>query len=120
MKGRHPDTFAEAVSLLRRSIAIDPTFSRAHAYLALIFALGHRVGLLLEREQALLEGARAADTALEMDDVDSTALGFAGGALADLGQADRAMPKLEKAIEQDPSNAQASAALGAANIVDRK
>ena len=57
---------------------------------------------------------RAADTALEMDDIDSTVLGFAGCALADLGQADRAMPILEKAIEQDPSNAQAWAALGAA------
>jgi TolB-like protein len=120
LKGWHPDTFAEAVSLLRRSIAIDPDFSRAHAYLALILALGHRIGLLLEREQALLEGVRAADTALEMEDIDSTVLGFAGCALADLGQADRAMPILEKAIEQDPSNAQAWAALGAAKIADRK
>ena len=120
LRGWHPDTFAEAVSLLRRSIAIEPGFSRAHAYLALILALGHRVGLLLEREQALLDGVHAADTALELDDIDSTVLGFAGCALADLGQLDRAMPILEKAIEQDPSNAQAWAALGAAKIADRK
>jgi TolB-like protein len=120
LRGWHPDTFAEAVLLLRRSIAIDPKFARAYAYLALILALGHRVGLLHQREQALLDGLRAADTALDMDDIDSTVLGFAGCALADLGQVDRAMPVIEKAIEQDPSNAQAWAALGAAKIADRK
>lgn len=120
LKGWHSDTFAEAVSLLRRSIAIDPTFSLAHAYLALILALGHRVGLLSERKQAMLDGVRAADTALELDDIDSTVLGFAGCALADLGQAHRAIPILEKAVEQDPSNAQAWAALGASKVAVRQ
>lgn len=120
VKGWHTDTFTEAVALLRRSVTIDPGFSRAHAYLALVLALGHRVGLLLEREQALLEGVCSADRALELDDVDSTVLGFAGCALADLGQVDRAIPILEKAVEQDPSNAQAWAALGAAKIADRQ
>ena len=105
---------------MRRSIAIEPGFSRAHAYLALILALGHRVGLLLEPEQVLLEGLRAADRALDLDDVDSTVLGYAGCALADLGHVDRAMPILEKALEQDPSNAQAWAALGAAKINNRQ
>ncbi|TVT50793.1 MAG: hypothetical protein FHP94_00305 [Denitromonas halophila] len=117
VKGWHPDTFAEAVSLLRQSISIDPAYSPAHAYLALILALGHRIGLLHDRDAARTEGLRAADAALALDDTDSTVLGFAGCALADLGQAPRAMPVLEKAIEQDPSNAQAWAAQGAAKIV---
>lgn len=87
-----------------------------HAYLALVLALGHRVGLLLDRDQAMQEGLSAANKALELDDADSTILGFSGCALADLGFAERAMPVLEKAVEQDPSNAQAWAARGAARI----
>jgi len=120
LKGWHPDTFAEAASLLRQSIAIEPGLGPAHAYLALILALGHRVGLLVEREQAAQEGLRAADLALQLDDMDSNVLGFSGCALADLGHTDRAMPVLERALQQDPSNAQAWAALGAAKIADRK
>ena len=116
VKGWHPDTFAEAVSLLRQSVTLDPTYGPAQAYLALILALGHRIGLLQDREAARTEGLRAADAALALDDTDSTVLGFAGCALADLGHAPRAMPVLDKAIEQDPSNAQAWAARGAAQI----
>jgi len=120
LKGWHPDTFVEAAALLRQSIVIEPGLGPAHAYLALILALGHRVGLLVEHEQAKQESLRAADLALELNDWDSNVLGFAGCALADLGQTDRAMPVLEKALEQDPSNAQAWAALGAAKIADRQ
>lgn len=120
LKGWHPDTFVEAAALLRQSIVIEPGLGPAHAYLALILALGHRVGLLVEHEQAAQESLRAADLALELNDWDSNVLGFAGCALADLGQTERAMPVLEKALEQDPSNAQAWAALGAAKIADRK
>tara|TARA_R110002167_G_scaffold9806_1_gene45307 strand:- start:698 stop:2248 length:1551 start_codon:yes stop_codon:yes gene_type:complete len=120
VKGWRPDTFTEAIEILRRSVEIDSGFAQAHAYLALVAALGLRVGLLQPREAALLESSRAADTALSLDDHDSTVLGFAGCALADAGHIDRATPILEQAVELDPSNAQAWAALGSAKIIDNR
>ncbi|MEH6651692.1 MAG: winged helix-turn-helix domain-containing protein [Motiliproteus sp.] len=119
-KGWNPDTFTEAIAMLRRSVEIAPGFAQAHAYLALVVALGQRVGLLQQRQAALLESLLAADTALSLDDHDSTVLGFAGCALADTGHIDRATPILEQAVELDPSNAQAWAALGSAKILDHR
>lgn len=120
IKGWHPGTFAEAIEMLRRSVGIDPGFAQAHAYLALVVALGHRVGLVQQREAALQESLQAAYTALGLDDHDSNVLGFAGCALADSGHIERATPILEQAVELDPSNAQAWAALGSAKILGNR
>ena len=120
LKGWHPETFSEAAALLNRSIEMGSDFAVAHAYLALIHALGHRLGLVSNREQEVAQGLAAAERALALDDSDSTVLGFAGCALADLGQGARALPVLEKAVELDPSNAQAWTALGAARLADRQ
>ena len=116
LKGWQPETFTEAIELLQRCVQIDPQFATAHAYLALIIALGLQVGLLQERDSALLQSLQAAETALRLDDHDSVVLGFAGCALADIGQQQRALPILELAVELDPSNAQAWAALGAVKL----
>lgn len=120
IKGWHPDTFTEAIELLRRSVEIDPGFAQAHAYLALLVALGRRVGLLQQPDEALAESLRAVDTALSLDDHDSTVLGFVGCALADIKHTERAISTLEQAIELDPSNAQAWAALGSVKIIESR
>ena len=120
IKGWHPETFTEAADLLRRCLEIEPDFARAHAFLALILGLGQRVGFLYDREKAVEESMLAAEKALRLDDVDSIVLGFAGCALADIGEQHRGVPVLERAIEQDPSNAQAWAALGAAKLADKR
>ncbi|MEJ2453034.1 MAG: winged helix-turn-helix domain-containing protein [Candidatus Thiodiazotropha sp.] len=120
LKGWHRDTFLEAAALLRRSSQLDPTFALAPAYLSLILALGHRVGLLGEREETKAEAIAAAEQALWLDNMDSAVLGFAGCALADLGLVYRSLPILRKAVELEPANAQAWAALGSAYLIDKQ
>ncbi len=117
LRGWHRDTFTQAADLLRRSAEAEPDFALAPAYLALVLALGHRVGLLVDREQTRREAVSRAERALELDSLDSTVLGFSGCALADLGQPDRALPILRQAVELNPANAQAWAALGSAWLI---
>ncbi|MCB1750680.1 MAG: winged helix-turn-helix domain-containing protein [Gammaproteobacteria bacterium] len=120
LKGWHSDTFQEAADLLRRSSALDPMFALAPAYLSLVLALGHRVGLLGQSEQTRAEAIQVAERALRLENLDSTVLGFVGCALADLGLVKRSLPILRNAVELSPANAQAWAALGSAYLIDRQ
>ena len=52
--------------------------------------------------------------------MDSTVLGFVGCALADIGYPDRALPILRNAVEINPANAQAWAALGSACLLTQR
>ncbi len=111
-KGWTEECFKESAELLREAIARDPELACAHAYLALVLALGDVFGLI-DEPSALDEAAQAAETAIRLDAQDSSVLGFAGCALVDLGKHERGMGLLRKAIQINPSNAQALAALGA-------
>ena len=51
---------------------------------------------------------------MALDSQDSDVLGYVGCALADMGEHQRGIGMLRRAVELDPSNAQARAALGAA------
>lgn len=113
MKGWSEESFAEAADLLRQAIARDPELAFAHAYLALILAIGHLVGLV-NAEGWEEEATLAAETAVALDSQDSDVLGYAGCAFADMGDYQRGIGMLRRAVELDPSNAQAAAALGAA------
>ncbi len=117
LKGWHPDSFTAAAELLRRSCTLAADFALAHAYLALVIGLGDRIGLLADRAKTRVEALDAAERALELDSMDSTVLGFAGCALADIGYPDRALPILRNAVEINPGNAQAWAALGSACLI---
>ncbi|MEA3277889.1 MAG: hypothetical protein U9Q81_21915 [Pseudomonadota bacterium] len=113
LKGWSEESFAECADLMRRAISRDPELAFAHAYLALILAIGHLVGLVNGegwREEALA----AAERAVALDSQDSDVLGYVGCALADMGEHHRGIGMLRRAVELDPSNAQARAALGAA------
>jgi len=108
-----------SVSLYREAIALDPMLALAHAQKALVMALASRWGLLggdAPREEARAE----AEKALELQPTRSEVLGSAGCALADLGDTERALPLLERAIEENPNNAQAWAALGATHLLRRQ
>jgi DNA-binding winged helix-turn-helix (wHTH) protein/tetratricopeptide (TPR) repeat protein len=120
LKGWHSDSFSAAAELLRRSRKLDPEFALAPAYLALVTGLGERVGLADDREKAKAEALEAAERALELDNMDSTVLGFAGCALADIGYPERALPILRNAVEINPANAQAFAALGSVCLLTRR
>jgi TolB-like protein/DNA-binding winged helix-turn-helix (wHTH) protein len=113
LKGWSEESFFECADLMRQAIARDPELAFAHAYLALILAIGHLVGLVTGdgwREEALA----AAERAVDLDSQDSDVLGYVGCALADMGEHHRGIGMLRRAVELDPSNAQARAALGAA------
>jgi len=120
LKGWHAASFSTAAGLLRRSRKLDPDFALAPAYLALVTGLGNRVGLSGDREKSRVETLEAAERALELDSMDSTVLGFVGCALADIGYPDRALPILRNAVEINPANAQAWAALGSACLLTRR
>jgi len=116
LKGWHEQTFTEGAELYRKSLALDPDFAPARAALSLLLAIGHMIGYVADPEEALIE----ADRALALDSDDSEVLGFAGCALSDLGHKSRGIEILERAIERNPSNAQAWVALGAAFLSNRQ
>lgn len=120
LKGWHHDSFAKAAGILRRSWQCESEFALAPSLLSLVLGFGHRVGLMADRQQARHEALNAAERSLELDSMDSTVLGYSGCALADIGQPDRALPILRNAIELNPANAQAWAALGSACILHQR
>ncbi len=114
LNGWHHQSFQEAAGLLRRSRGLDPDFALAPAALSLVMGFGQRVGLMVDPDQARSEALDAAERALALDSQDATVLGFAGCALADIGHLERGTAILHNAVEIQPANGQAWAALGAA------
>jgi adenylate cyclase len=112
LKGWHRTTFVEAQELLEKAIQLDPEFALAHAYLSLIMALGHMFGLSPEGQDDQRLAIETAEHAMLIDNSDATVLGFTGCALSDVGQVERGMGILQRAIDADPSNPQAWVAMG--------
>ena len=69
-------------------------------------------GLVNDAAAAVTEARAEAERAVAIDHDTSEVLGYAGCALAELGEVQRGCEILERAIENDPSNAQAWIALG--------
>lgn len=122
LKGWHRDTFEEAAGLLQDAVKLDPEFALAHAYLSLILALGHMFDMSPRQAAPDPEGLaiEEAERAIELDGGSSAVLGYAGCALCDIGHIRRGRTLLERAVDSDPSNAQAWVALGIALIRDGK
>ena len=110
--GWSEDGFEQGLTKLGLAIAADPDFAIAHAQLSLWSAIGANLSLLADADTARQRAADAAERALALDPNDFDVLGFTGCALADLGEALRGRKLLERALEFDPSNAQARVALG--------
>lgn len=115
--GWHEETFTEATDLLRKAITLDPDFALAHAYLALLLALGWRIGLDIDRPSVRKEAGAEAERAMAIEASQSEIQGYAGCALADIDETNRGISILEQAVITNPSNAQAWVALGAARLV---
>ncbi|WP_300319181.1 BTAD domain-containing putative transcriptional regulator [Accumulibacter sp.] len=114
--GWSEDAVDDAVRLFREAIALDPKLALARAHKALIMAFAQDWGLL--RGDTARDEARAdAERALELEPTRSEVLGLAACAIAHLGDPARAVPLLERAIEDNPNNAQAWAALGATRLL---
>ena len=115
--GWHEETFAEAADLLRKAVDLDPDFALAHAYLALLLALGWRFGLDIDRSSVRQEAGAEAERAMAIESSLSEIQGYVGCALADIGETSRGLSILEQAVITNPSNAQAWVAMGAARLV---
>lgn len=105
--GWNEETIAQTRSHLQRAIELDPGFGLAHAYAGLVAALAQVFGLLPDSEALRGDIKRAAMVALDLDPDNPEVLGYAGCALADLGDYRAAFDMIERALEIDPSNAQA-------------
>lgn len=120
LKGWHHDSFGTAAGLLRESWKKAPEFAHASSYLSLVLGLGHRLGLMSDVDRIKEEALHAAEHALNLESMDSSVLGLAGCALGDLGHSSRAMSTLKQAVDLNPDNGQAWAALGSVCLSDRR
>ena len=120
LKGWNRNSFAEAEEKLRRAHDVDPDMPFARAALALIMALGPRIGLVAPDEARRQEAIAHAERAIELEPMSSHILGFAGCALVDAGQTLRGKAVLERGVSLDPMNPQALAALGTTHIVEKR
>jgi adenylate cyclase len=116
LNGWNEESLAKATKHLRAAIALDPNFALAHALVALLGAINANMSFVKDRLEAQQRALHDADTAVSLDPNASEVLGYAGCALSDIGQLARGREWLERAIEIDPSNAQAHVALGASQV----
>lgn len=105
--------------LLRKSCQLDPEFALAPSLNAMLLGFGNKIGLLDNSEQLKQEAMRFAETALSIDNMDSTVLGLAGCCIADIGYPERGEALLRNAIDLNSGNAQAWVALGAVQLLRR-
>ncbi len=109
--GRRKEATEEAISLLKKAIAADPGYGRAHALLAWCHA-SRAVYLWSEETARELDAARSAVDAAGSIGDDPTALTAAGAAMSMTGDLDRSTSFVEKALALDPNNAWAWARYG--------
>lgn len=105
-----------SLQVYRNAIRADPDHALARAQKAILLALAFNMGLDVG-EAARAEALADAELALELAPRNSEVLGYAGCALADLGDARRAWPIVQRAIAANPGNPQAWAAAGAAQLL---
>jgi tetratricopeptide (TPR) repeat protein len=120
LNGWNARSFVEAEALLRQALDHAPDLSHARAALALVMALGERVGLVEPDKARRGEAVRHAEKAIELDPSAPGILGLAGCALVDTGQVLRGKAVLERSLTLDPNNAQALAAMGTVRLQDRE
>jgi adenylate cyclase len=116
LNGWNEESLAKAIKHLRAAIALDPNFALAHALAALLGAINANMSFAEDRFEAHQQASRDAEAAVSLDPNASEVLGYAGCALSDIGEFARGREWLERAIEIDPSNAQAHVALGATQV----
>lgn len=117
LQGWGRDAVAEARKHLQGSVSLDPAFGLGHAHYALLTALSINLGLLPGQTNARADALAAAERAMALDDGSSEVLGYSGCALCDLGEHARGIEVLQRALDIDPSNAQAHVALGAGLVL---
>ena len=93
----------EAQALLRRAIALEPTYARAHAVLGWATYWATYAYWLPDREESLRQAAAHAQDALQHDPTDPWARMVFGLCLSSAGQHERALGELQAALNLNPS-----------------
>ena len=93
----------EAQALLRRAIALEPTYARAHAVLGWAIYWATYSYWLPDREESLRQAAAHAQDALQQDSTDPWARMVFGLCLSSAGQHERALGELQAALNLNPS-----------------
>ncbi|MFZ5675876.1 MAG: winged helix-turn-helix domain-containing tetratricopeptide repeat protein [Pseudomonadota bacterium] len=102
------DAIAEALSLFRRSIELDPDFAAAHAMAAWSYFWRKINGGMADRASEIAEGERLARRAVELGRDDAVALTRGGHALAHLaGDLESGIALLDRAVFLNPNLASA-------------
>ena len=117
VQGWNEESVAQALGRVRHALAIDPDFALARAFLALVNAFGANLSLVPDIDGARKGARDEAERAIAIDPNASDVLGFAGCAFADIGEHERGVELLRRALVLDPSNAQAHVALGASLVL---
>jgi adenylate cyclase len=115
-RGWSEESVQQSLQVYREAIAAEPAHALARAQKAILLALATNMGLQVgagARDEARAD----AEQALVLAPRNSEVLGYAGCALADLGDARRAEPYVQRAIDANPGNPQAWAAAGAARLM---
>ena len=101
------DDLAEGMRLLERAIELDPTFSSAHAGLALTLYYRTILGFTEDRAAAMARAMEIGKTAVELDDGDPFASVALGRVFTLHGEHDAAIEACDTAIALTPSTASA-------------
>lgn len=100
--------FDEALGILKKAVALDPGFAKAHAHIG-------RIHLARKNDSAAIEALeRATRLISKKGDSLAKALVLAGSESMSLGEHDRAVSFLQRAVRTDPTNASAFLQLGVA------
>jgi TolB-like protein/Flp pilus assembly protein TadD len=116
VQGWNEGTVAEALGQLKQAVAIDPEFALGRALLALVSGFGASLSLAADIDAAVQTTREEAERAVTIDPNASDVLGLAGCALVDVGDTERGYALLLRALELDPSNAQAHVAFGVTEV----
>ncbi|TDJ13902.1 MAG: hypothetical protein E2O65_15360 [Gammaproteobacteria bacterium] len=101
------DDLIQALQLLERAVALDPTFSSAHAGLALTLHYHVLLGFAPDRDAELARAFEAGRTAVKLDENDSFAHLALGRIHTIHGEHDAAIARCDIAISLTPSYANA-------------
>jgi TolB-like protein len=107
---------AEAQTLLRRAIVVEPGYARAHAVLGWAVWWAAQSCWLPDQREGFDQAARHAEAAAALDPAEPWARMTLGLCLSNMRQHDRALVQLRAALELNPNFALGRTALGWASI----
>jgi tetratricopeptide (TPR) repeat protein len=114
--GFNERSLAEGIGHLRKAIALDGDFALAYGVMALWRVLGANLSHLPNAAAQRADAKAAADRAIALDPDGPEVIGYAACGVVGTGDLRRGRELVERAVELDPSNAQARVSLGVTQV----